>query len=95
MFLNIYLGAIGLLALIELASVLFVFLGKEKVKELAHDAIIGLIENYRTFSDLTVIVDLIQTSLVCCGGNNDVNDWENNAYFNCNSIGKFTTAIAH
>ena len=94
-FLYIYIGAIGLLLLIELALVLSIFLGKEKVKELAHDGIIALIENYRTLSDLTVIIDLVQTSLVCCGGNNNINDWENNIYFNCSSAGKFTTTIAH
>ena len=70
MLLYIYIGAIGLLILIELALVLFIFLGKEKVKDITHDAIIGLIRTYRTLSDLTVVIDLIQTSLVCCGGRN-------------------------
>lgn len=95
MLLYIYIGAIGLLILIELALVLFIFLGKEKVKDITHDAIIGLIRTYRTLSDLTVVIDLIQTSLVCCGGRNNVNDWENNLYFNCSSAGKLTTTITN
>ncbi|KAI6652641.1 Tetraspanin-33 [Oopsacas minuta] len=83
--LGVYTGSIVLLIILELALVLFIFLGKEKVKELANDAILNLIENYRTYSDLTVVVDLIQTSLVCCGGYFGTDDWENNVYFNCSS----------
>ena len=87
--LGIYAGAIVLMVVLEIALILFIFLGKERVKELANDAIIKLIENYRTFSDLRVIVDLVQTSLACCGGYDSISDWDNNLYFNCSSLGRF------
>ena len=89
MLLGIYAGAIALMIVLEVALVVFIYLGKEKVKELANDAIIRLIENYRTFSDLRLIIDLVQISLSCCGGYNAINDWDNNRYFNCSSLGRF------
>ena len=93
MLLAIYAGAIVLMIVLETALVLFILLGKEKVKELANDGIIALIENYRTFSDLRIIIDLVQTSLSCCGGYESIDDWENNLYFNCSSLGMFIFPI--
>lgn len=43
------------------------------------------ITGYREDPDLQNIIDFSQTFLECCGGNNGIDDWENNVYFNCSS----------
>lgn len=86
MLLGIYSGTIVLLIILEIGLILFVYLGKGTFEDLINGAILKLIENYRTFSDLRVAVDLVQNSLSCCGSRNK-DDWDRNRYFNCNFTG--------
>ena len=85
-FLIIYIIVVGLFLLIEIAFIAVLFLARNLVTDQANTAILFFIEEYRENSDLRAAIDLVQTSLACCGSTS-YQDWNLNRYFNCSAPG--------
>ncbi|XP_031567261.1 tetraspanin-17-like [Actinia tenebrosa] len=88
-FFSIFLAIIFFLQL-SLGVAAFVF--QDKVEEVIVDKLQVAIKKYRDNYDLQNLIDGVQQEFKCCGGK-DVDDWDQNIYFNCSSPGSESCGV--
>lgn len=77
---------LAIIFFLQLALGVFVFVFQDKVKKIVADKLQQTIVRYRDNSDLQSFIDGVQQEFKCCGAEN-INEWDNNIYFNCSSPG--------
>nr|XP_055027204.1 tetraspanin-15 [Misgurnus anguillicaudatus] len=92
--LRVFLYTLAICLVLELVGGIVALLFKNKTEELVNKNIRKGMVNYYDDLDFKNIMDFVQETFKCCGGN-DYKDWEVNMYHNCTAPGPLACGVPY